>query len=88
MKIRLYGVGEKKRRFHFALPNFLVFNRTTARLAVRMFQSRDEGDGDPVLNYEQVCALMNALQDGKRCLNGLPLLQVESSDGEQVEIYL
>ena len=87
MKIRLYGVGERKRRFRFFLPNFMVFNRTTARLAARMIRSRD-GDGNLPLNCEQIRALMNALQDGKRCLNGLPLLQVESSDGEQVEIYL
>ena len=87
MKIRLYGMGERKRHFRLFLPNFLVFNRTTALLSTKILQSR-AADAENPLTYAQVCSLMAALRTSQKCLKGLPLVQVESSDGEQIEIYL
>lgn len=87
MKIIMSGIGEKQRHFTLALPTPMVFNRATAYLAVKSRFLKNEA-GEPKLFYEQVCALMTALRKGKACLHGLPLLDVESSDGEKIKIYL
>lgn len=86
MKIRLYGVGEKRRRLRLSLPNALLLNRATAFIAMKALQKQDEVEIN--LSYSQILALMDAVRSGKKCLNGLPLVQVQSADGEQVEIYL
>lgn len=87
MKISMSGIGEKQRHFTLALPSPVVFNRVTACLAVKFGIMKNEA-GEPKLSYDQVCALMTALRKGKSCLHGLPLLDVESSDGEKIKIYL
>ncbi len=87
MKISMSGIGEKQRHFTLALPTPVIFNRTTAYLAVKFRIMKNEA-GEPKLSYEQVCVLMTALRKGKECLHGLPLLDVESSDGEKIKIYL
>lgn len=87
MKISMSGIGEKQRHFTLALPSPVVFNRVTAYLAVKFGILKNEA-GEPKLSYDQVCALMTALRKGKSCLHGLPLLDVESSDGEKIKIYL
>ena len=40
------------------------------------------------ISYRQARKLCCALVKGKKCLNGEPLVEVLSSDGERVVIYL
>lgn len=78
MKIIIKNSGGEK-TITIVLPTALVFSPASAAIASKYTEE---------LNYKQMNALMKALRRSKRVLHGTPLVEVQSSGGEDVTIWL
>ncbi len=67
------------------LPNALVFNRMTAHLCANA--ARRSGHASPV-DEALLTQLFVQLHEAGTLLGDLPLVEVDSADGDHVEIFL
>lgn len=81
MKIKVISDG---RRFTIPLPNGIVINGFTAKIASHFINKHTEFD----ISKEQLDILCCKLKEAKKVLDKRPLLYVNSKDGEMVEITL
>ncbi|MBC7766186.1 MAG: hypothetical protein H7Y41_06840 [Hyphomonadaceae bacterium] len=81
MKIKVIGDGH---RFTIPLPNGLIINGLTTRIASYYINKYTELD----ITREQLDALCGQLKQAKEVLQGRPLVYVKTNDGELVEIWL
>lgn len=83
MKISVRASGG----FHLTirLPLSLLCGPLGARIACR-FVSVDGNEHE--ITPQQIRPLLSSLKDGKKILNGLPLVEAESGDGDSVRIVL
>lgn len=68
------------------LPSCLLFNSLSAYLVYRFVIPRV--DVISKLTYAHTRLLMHSVSRARRKLRGMPLVDVESSAGEKVQIYL
>lgn len=65
------------------IPTGLIINPLTAWIAAKVTQ-----ENDVTLTYEQACALFAALKDFKRTHGEWKLVEIESANGDFVEITI
>lgn len=78
MKVVIKNGGEEK-TITVALPTALVFNPASAAIASKYTEE---------FTYRQMNSLMKALRKSKKVLDGAPFVEVKSSDGEEVMVWL
>lgn len=77
MKVRVKS--NERWSFRFAMPTFLLFNRFTAFLASR---------GETEITYKQVWALFREIKRFRRKNGKWKLVEVQTSDGEEIEVII
>lgn len=91
MRILIKSEGGRQIRLH--LPTALLCNAITAGLLCKK-SHREAAENDTEieishrLTYPQARKLMRALRKCRHVMNGLPLVEVESHEGEKVQIHL
>lgn len=78
MKVVIKNGGDKK-AITIALPTALVFNSASAAIVAKQTEE---------FTYGQMHSLMKALKKSKKVLDGVPFVEVKSSDGEEVTVWL
>ncbi len=77
MRIRIKP--NEKWTFRFAIPTFLLFNRFTAFLASR---------GETKITYKQAWTLFREIKRFRRNNGKWKLVEVCTSDGEEIEVIV
>ena len=78
MKVVIKNGGEEK-TITVALPTALILNPASA--AIVSSQTEE-------FTYGQMNSLMKALRKSKKVLDGVPFVEVKSSGGEEVTVWL
>lgn len=95
MKILIQTDTGRHIRLH--LPTAMLCNAVTAGLLSRKSKADARKEGElssieseisPSLSYPQARKLMQGLRKCRHAMKGLPLLQLEETDGNKVEVYL
>lgn len=81
MRIIVESASDKNIRI--TLPTGLIVNRLTALIAAKA--ARKNGSA---LSFDQACSFISALKDFKRAHGGWTLVEVESANGDYVEITI
>ncbi len=77
MKVRVKS--SERWCFRLAIPTFLLFNRFTAFLASR---------GETKITYKQAWTLFREIKRFRRKYGKWKLIEVHSSDGEEIEVII
>ncbi len=81
MKIVVIAPG--KRNFRLRIPTSFALNRFGAYMAAKAAQKNGSA-----LTYEQALTFITAIKDFKRTHEGWKLVEVESANGNYVEVTL
>ncbi len=83
MRIKVQAEG---RHIYVPIPSWLLFNSLSAYLCHRFAASHINAVSG--LTYEQLRVLFHMLKRSRKKLNGTPLVDVESGNGDKVQVYL
>lgn len=83
MRVRVRADGHN---IFIPIPSCLLFNSLSAYLVYRF--ATPHVDALSGLSYAQMRALMYSVNRAKHKLRGMPLVDVESGNGEKVQVYL
>lgn len=78
MKVVIKNSGDAK-ALTIALPTAFLFNPASAAIVSKQTEE---------FTYEQMHSLMKALRKAKKCLRSIPIVEVKSSNGEEVTVWL
>lgn len=79
-------VQSERHHIHISIPSCLLFNALSA-VFIRRF-AISHIDSISGLTYEQLRILLRALKHSRKKLHGTPLIDIESSNGDNVHIFL
>lgn len=83
MRVRVRADGHN---IFIPIPSCLLFNSLSAYLVYRF--ATPHVDALSGLSYAQMRALMYSVNRARHKLRGMPLVDVESGNGEKVQVYL
>ncbi|MDD4189037.1 MAG: hypothetical protein PHX37_03015 [Eubacteriales bacterium] len=80
MKIK---IRSKEHKFTIPVPNAMLFSKITARLIAKYART-----DDLTVSKEQMAAILDELRKAKRLHGKMKIVEVNSADGDIVEITL